>query len=253
MKLCKKVAIVTGGSRGIGAAIVRRFSDEGARVIIADVLVAEGEALQQELRGQDKDVHFIHTDVSTSTSVQSLISTVMDQFGRLDIICNNAAVNIPGSVEELPEDSWDKTMSVNVRSQYLMGKYAIPFLRKQEKAAIINMASANSFVAEPRLAAYVASKGAILQLTRAMALDCAPNIRVNCICPGWVDTTFNDDHASLYGGRDKVLESLPNIQIIGRAIQPEEIANVALFLASEESSCITGAPIYADGGLTAGI
>lgn len=253
MMLQAKVAIVTGGARGIGAAIVRKFVEQGARVAIADILVEEGEQLQKELTEQGHDVVFVRTDVSRAESVQAFVQSVIDRFGKIDILCNNAAVNIPGSVEELEEDVWDKTLQVNVKSQYLMSKYVLPHMRKQEKGSVINMASANSFIAEPRLAAYVASKGAILQLTKAMALDCAPSIRVNCICPGWVDTTFNDAHAELYGGREKVLEGLGNVQIIGRPIQPEEIANVALFLASDLSSCITGVPILADGGITAGI
>lgn len=253
MMLQAKVAIVTGGARGIGAAIVRRFVEQGARVAIADLLVEEGEQLQKELTEQGHDVVFVRTDVSQAESVQAFVQSVMDRYGKIDILCNNAAVNIPGSVEELEEDVWDKTLQVNVKSQYLMSKYVLPHMRKQEKGSVINMASANSFIAEPRLAAYVASKGAILQLTKAMALDCAPSIRVNCICPGWVDTTFNDAHAELYGGREKVLEGLGNVQIIGRPIQPEEIANVALFLASDLSSCMTGVPILADGGITAGI
>lgn len=253
MMLQAKVAIVTGGARGIGAAIVRRFVEQGARVAIADILVEEGEQLQKELTEQGHDVVFVRTDVSNAESVQAFVQSVLDRFGKIDVLCNNAAVNIPGSVEELEEDVWDKTLQVNVKSQYLMSKYVLPHMRKQEKGSVINMASANSFIAEPRLAAYVASKGAILQLTKAMALDCAPSIRVNCICPGWVDTTFNDAHAELYGGREKVLEGLGNVQIIGRPIQPEEIANVALFLASDLSSCITGVPILADGGITAGI
>lgn len=253
MMLQAKVAIVTGGAQGIGAAVVRRFVEEGARVAIADILVEKGEQLQRELTEKGYDVLFVRTDVSNSESVKAFVQSVLDRFGKIDILCNNAAVNIPGSVEELEEEAWDKTINVNIKSQFLLSKYVIPHMRKQEQGSIINMASANSFVAEPRLAAYVASKGAIMQLTKAMALDCAPSIRVNCICPGWVDTTFNDAHAELYGGREKVLEGLANVQIIGRPIQPVEIANVAVFLASDLSSCMTGVPVLADGGITAGI
>lgn len=253
MMLKEKVAIVTGGARGIGAAIVKRFVEEGALVAIADILVEEGEQLQKELTEKGHEVVFVRTDVSNAQSVEAFVQGVLDRFGKIDILCNNAAVNMPGSVEELEEEVWDKTITVNVKSQFLLSKYVIPHMRKQNQGSIINMASANSFVAEPRLAAYVTSKGAILQLTKAMALDCAPSIRVNCICPGWVDTTFNDAHADLYGGREKVLEGLANVQIIGRPIQPVEIANVAVFLASDLSSCMTGVPVLADGGITAGI
>lgn len=253
MKLKDKVAIVTGGARGIGEAIVRKYSDEGAKVIIADLLPS-GKDLAKELRENGKEVFFHKTDVSKSIEVQSLVQFTIEYFESIDILCNNAAVNIPGSVLELEEEVWDRTMTVNVKSQFLMSKYVIPHMQKQGGGAIVNMASANSFVAEPRLSAYVTSKGAIHMLTKAMALDFAKDhIRVNCICPGWVDTTFNDAHADLYGGREKVLEDLPNIQIIGRPIQPIEIANVAVFLASDDASAMTGSAVMVDGGITAGI
>jgi dihydroanticapsin dehydrogenase len=147
-------------------------------------------------------------------------------------------------VTELTEDIWDRTMDVNVKSQFLLSKHVIPIMQQSGGGSIINTASANSFVAEPRLTAYVSSKGAILMLTRAMALDYAKdNIRVNCICPGWVDTTFNDAHANLFGGREAVLKDIASVQPIGRPIEPIEIAKVATFLESDDSSALTGSPI----------
>ncbi|KOO48933.1 SDR family NAD(P)-dependent oxidoreductase [Viridibacillus arvi] len=253
MRLEGKVAIVTGGARGIGEAIVRDFVAEGASVVIADLLETEGNALATELQEMGYDVYFHKTDVSSEDSIKALRNFTLGTFSKLDVVCNNAAINIPGAVTELSEDTWTRTMDVNVKSQFLMGKHTVPLMQKQGKGSIINMGSANSFVAEPRLSAYVASKGAILMLTRAMALDYAKdNIRVNCICPGWVDTTLNDAHAELYGGRDVVLQDLSSIQPIGRAINPSEIAKVATFLASDDSSCMTGSPVIADGGITAG-
>ncbi|MFF3100190.1 SDR family NAD(P)-dependent oxidoreductase [Viridibacillus arvi] len=253
MRLEGKVAIVTGGARGIGEAIVRDFVSEGASVVIADLLETEGNALATELQEKGYDVYFHKTDVSSENSIKALRNFTLVKFSKLDVVCNNAAINIPGAVTELSEDTWTRTMDVNVKSQFLMGKHTVPLMQKQGKGSIINMGSANSFVAEPRLSAYVASKGAILMLTRAMALDYAKdNIRVNCICPGWVDTTLNDAHAELYGGRDVVLQDLSSIQPIGRAINPSEIAKVATFLASDDSSCMTGSPVIADGGITAG-
>ncbi|MFE6167979.1 SDR family NAD(P)-dependent oxidoreductase [Viridibacillus arvi] len=253
MRLEGKVAIVTGGARGIGEAIVRDFIAEGASVVIADILETEGNALATELQEKGYDIYFHKTDVSSEDSIKALTNFTLVKFSKLDVVCNNAAINIPGAVTELSEDTWTRTMDVNVKSQFLMGKHTVPLMQKQGKGSIINMGSANSFVAEPRLSAYVASKGAILMLTRAMALDYAKdNIRVNCICPGWVDTTLNDAHAELYGGRDVVLQDLSSIQPIGRAINPSEIAKVATFLASDDSSCMTGSPVIADGGITAG-
>ncbi|EST10256.1 SDR family NAD(P)-dependent oxidoreductase [Sporolactobacillus laevolacticus] len=253
MKLLGKTAIVTGGARGIGEAIVREFVAEGAHVVIADLLES-GEDLAAELSTEDIKVLYRKTDVSSTDHVKDLVHFALDSLGSIDILVNNAAVNIPGSVVELDEESWDKTMRINVKSQFLMGKYVIPEMQRQGGGVVVNMASANSFVAEPRLSAYVASKGAIHMLTKAMALDYArDHIRVNCICPGWVDTTFNDAHAELYGGREKVLEGLGDVQIIGRPIQPREIARTAVFLASDDSSAFTGGALLADGGITAGI
>lgn len=254
MKLKDKVAIVTGSARGIGEAIVRDFVNEGASVIVSDILEKEGQELANELQKAGHNVYYFKTDVSSEQNVQDLVGFAIEKFGKINILCNNAAINIPGSVTELSEDVWDRTMDVNVKSQFLVSKHVIPQMQKSGGGSIINTASANSFVAEPRLSAYVTSKGAILMLTRAMALDYAKdNIRVNCICPGWVDTTFNDAHADLFGGRDAVLKDIASVQPIGRPIKPIEIAKVATFLASDDSSALTGSPILADGGITAGV
>lgn len=253
MRLKDKVAIVTGGSRGIGKAIVRDFVSENAKVVIADILEEEGKALEIELQEQGHTVFFYKTDVSCEKNIQELVLFATEKFGKIDVLCNNAAINMPGSVIELTEPIWNKTMDVNVKSQFLLSKHVVPIMQKNDGGSIINMASANSFLAESRLSAYVASKGAILMLTKSMALDFAKDkIRVNCICPGWVDTTMNDAHAELYGGRDAILKELESVQPIGRPIEPIEIAKIATFLASDDSSCMTGSPVIADGGITAG-
>lgn len=249
--LTEKVVIVTGGAQGIGKAIVEKFAEAGAKIMIADILDSRGEVLAEDLRNRGKRVYFKKTDVTSSEDIESLIRTTKTNLGFIDILVNNAAVNIPGDILEISEENWSKTMDINVKSQYLVSKNTVPSMSK--KGVIINMASANSFLAEPRLSAYVTSKGAIKMLTQSMAIDLAPrNIRVNCICPGFVDTTFNDAHAKLFGGREEVLKNIDKIHLIGRPIEPEEIAKVALFLASDLSSCITGASILADGGITAG-
>ncbi len=251
MRIEGKVAIVTGAARGIGEAIARRFAREGAKVVLSDLL-ASGEATAASIRAEGGDVLFVQADVSKTDQVKQLIQATVEQYGRIDVIVNNAAVNIPGSILDMDEAVWDKTMEVNLKSQFLVLKYGVPEMIKAGGGSIINMGSANSFVAEPMLSAYVASKGGILMFTKALALDFAPhNIRVNCICPGWVDTTINDAHAELFGGREKVLESIADFQPLGRTIRPDEIANVALFLASDESSAMTGSAVVPDGGITA--
>lgn len=251
MRLNNKIAIVTGAARGIGLAVAKRYAEEGAKVVLADI-AEEGEQAAAQLREAGYEARFCRTDVASGESVEALAAFTRECFGSPDIVVNNAAINIPGSIMELSEEVWDRTYAVNVKSMFLLSRAVVPDMVQKGGGAIINMGSANSYVAEPRLAGYVSSKGAILMLTKSMALDFAlDGIRVNCICPGWVDTSFNDDHADLYGGRDEVLKGIRDIHPIGRTIQPSEIADVALFLGSDEASAITGAGIVVDGGYTA--
>jgi NAD(P)-dependent dehydrogenase (short-subunit alcohol dehydrogenase family) len=251
MRLENKIAIVTGAAQGIGAATARRFAEEGAKVVLTDVL-EKGAAVTAEIREAGHHAVFFQADLSKSKDVKALIRFTVETFGALHVICNVAGINIPGSVLDLDEEIWDKTFDVNVKSMFLTAKYGIPEMKKSGGGSIINMGSANSLVAEPLLSAYVASKGAVLMLTKQMALDFAKdNIRVNCVCPGWVDTTINDAHHSLFGGRQVLEQMIDEIQPIGRVIKPEEIADVNLFLASDESSSMTGSAIVCDGGITA--
>lgn len=250
MRLQNKVAIVTGSARGIGFQIAKRFAEEGSKVVMADILDL-GQESAQELKNQGFDVEFFKTDVSSKESVEKLVAFTVARHERIDVLVNNAAISIPGSVLDLTEDQWDKTFAVNVKSQFLLSRAVVPHMQKNGIGSIINMGSANSFVAQPKLTSYVSSKGAILMFTKAMALDFAPqNIRVNCICPGWVDTTLDDPHCDLFGGKDLLLQSIDSIHPIGRIIQPVEIANLAVFLASDESSAMTGSGVLIDGGFT---
>ncbi|ARU62496.1 short-chain dehydrogenase [Tumebacillus avium] len=251
MRLADKIAIVTGAAQGIGAATARRFAQEGARVVLTDVLES-GAGVAQEIRDGGGQAEFFRADISKAADVQALVAFTVERFGALNIICNVAGINIPGSVVDLEEEIWDRTFAVNVKSMFLTAKYGIPEMQKSGGGSIINTGSANSLVAEPLLSAYVASKGGILMLTKQMALDFAKdNIRVNCVCPGWVDTTINDAHHDLFGGRAVLETMIADVQPIGRVIRPEEIADVNLFLASDESSSMTGSAIVCDGGITA--
>ncbi len=251
MRLANKVAIVTGAAQGIGAATARKYAREGAKVVLTDLL-DKGSAVAQEIRDEGFDCVFFQADIAKSSDVQALIQHAVQTYGALHVICNVAGINIPGSVVDLDESIWDLTFAVNVKSMFLTAKYGIPEMIKCGGGSIINTGSANSFVAEPMLSAYVASKGGILMLTKQMALDFAKdNIRVNCVCPGWVDTTINDAHHDLFGGRAVLEATIEEVQPIGRVISPEEIADVNLFLASDESSSMTGSAIVCDGGITA--
>ncbi|MFE2690846.1 SDR family NAD(P)-dependent oxidoreductase, partial [Streptomyces mirabilis] len=184
--------------------------------------------------------------------VAAAVDTAERTWGRVTTMVNNAAVSIPGNVLETSVEDFDRMLAVNLRGVFLGCKYAVPALLRAGGGSIINMGSVNSLVAEPVLAGYTASKGGVLMLTKAVARDFATSgVRCNCICPGWVDTPINLAHAERMGGIESVRDALPSWQPIGREGRPDEIAAVALFLASDLSVFMTGSAVVADGGMTA--
>ena len=244
MRLANKVAIVTGAAGGIGLATTIRFAEEGAQVVAADIQPAkDGDSGER--------VHRVQVDVSRADQVKGLIATTVDRFGRLDVIHSNAAIMRDGSVVDLAEDDWDAMFAVNVKGAYLCAKYGIPMMRKTGGGSFIITASVNSFYAESDIAGYCATKGAAMQLTRAIAIDHGPEgTRANCICPGWIETPmsqpFLDENPE---GR----EFAGRIAPVGRIGQPQDVADVAVFLASDESRFVTGAALQVDGGWTSGM
>ena len=248
-RLESKVAIVTGAAGGIGRAMVKALAREGAAVVAADVDEARLEETAREAEG---DVTTRPTDVTSSKDVQALVELALERHGRLTTICNNAAISIPGTVVEIDEDDFSRTIDVNLRGVFLGCRHAIPAMLDNGGGSIINTGSVNSLVAEPYLSAYCASKGGVLMLTKAIALDYArQGVRCNCICPGWVDTPINYPHAERMGGLDQVLATLPDWQPVGRQGEPQEIAAAAVYLASDESAFMTGSAFVIDGGMTA--
>ena len=244
LPLAGKVAIVTGGSSGIGHATTQLLANRGARVIIAD--------LNTPAPTSDT-VTFHKADISTAENCRAVVERVRREFGRLDILFNNAGIIRRATVIELEESDWDRVMAVNVKSMYLMSKYAIPLMIESGGGSIINTASGWGLTGGPRAVAYCASKGAVVLLTKAMAVDHgAQNIRVNCICPGDTDTPMLRDEAAQLGADLKKFLAEAAGRPLCRIGRPEEIAEAVLYLASDASSFVTGTALVVDGGGLAG-
>lgn len=247
LRLQGKSALITGGARGIGAAIVRLFAENGADVVIGDILNEEGRQIEKELTESGYMGLFVNMDVSSEMSWQKAVNAVAERFGKLDILVNNAAIRGPGGPEETTTEIWDTVMAVNVRSVFLGTKLAIPAMRKIGGGSIINMSSQMGIVgSDTSDSAYHASKGAIRSFTKSMAIRFAKDgIRVNSIHPGPILTPFTanrlDDGAP---ERDAFLSKIP----LGRIGTVEDVAYGALYLASNESSFVTGSELIIDGG-----
>lgn len=245
MRLKGKVAIITGGGGGIGRGVALAFAREGASVVIAGRDVKKLEAVARELGSESLAQR---ADVSNAGEIETLIDATLARFGTIHVLVNNAGVLFPGTAESHTEADWDQTFAVNARGLWLLSRAVLPHMRAAGTGSIVNIGSVLSLVAARNRVAYAASKGAVLAMTRAMALDHAPeNIRVNCICPGIVDTEMVTRFALSEADRRQRIALHP----MGRFAQPEDIAEAAVFLASDESSWVTGAAFPVDGGYTA--
>jgi len=252
MKLEGKVAIVTGATDGIGKAIALMFAKEGAKVMMIGRDEAKGRAALKEVRECGEATYF-KVDVSNSLQIKKMVEETIQEYGRIDILVNNAALCPAGTVLSTSEETWDQVIDTNLKGVFLCSKYAIPYMQKNGGGAIVNIGSINSLMAMENEAAYDASKGGVLMLTKAIALDFAKaNIRVNCILPGAIETAML--RASLGTSPDptKARQWITSKHPVGRTGKPDEIAEAALFLASDSSSFITGAAIPVDGGILAG-
>ena len=251
-RVAGKVCIVTGAGSGIGRATAQRLAEEGGSVLVADVAgdAAAQAAAQIRDAGGAAAGHVV--DVADSAQVDAMVAAAVDRWGRVDVLVNNAGVNLPGVLHEVTDEVVERTLAVNVKGQIYGCRAVIPHMLRQGGGSIVNVASVNGVVSEPFLAVYSASKGASVMLSKGVALDYAKQgIRCNAICPGWVDTPINHAHAAMLGGLQHVYDTIDSFQPIGRPGTPREIAHLALFLASDESSFITGSAILADGGMTA--
>ena len=251
-RVANRVAIVTGAGSGIGQASAIRLAEEGAKVICADINLESANATASEINSSGLIAEGYAIDIADSQACTLLVDRVVSQYGSIDILVNNAGVNLPGVFHEVSNETIDRTLNVNVKGAMFLTRAALPHMLKNSRGSIVNMSSVNGLVSEPYLSVYSASKGAIVMFTRGIALDYAKTgIRCNAICPGWVDTPINHAHAKMLGGLDHVYKTIDSFQPIGRPGTSREIANVVLFLASDESSFMTGSIVSADGGMTA--
>ena len=253
MRLENTVAVVTGGASGIGRAICELFAEEGARVAIADIDAGGAKQTLRNIESAGGHAIFVETDVSRQDAVANLVQTTIDTYGDVNVLVNDAAAFIFGVIEDVTDDDWQRVFGVNVLGPSYAVKHVLPSMKAGGGGSIVNIASISSLIAQPAFVPYNTSKGALLQLTRCLALDLAPhNIRVNCVCPGSVHTPATERHIQFEkADRDEFLRAAAEASFLKRLGTPREIAYGALFLASDESSFVTGTTLVMDGGLTA--
>lgn len=249
-KLTGSVAIITGATSGMGKAIAENFAKQGASLILSGRNEDRGQQLVKALSPFNKEVIFLAGDISLPEANKQLVDEARRRFGKIDILSLNAGVLGLGSVTEVSLETWHTTLNTNLNSVFYLCKYAIPALLENKSGGnIIINASIAAFKSFPNHPAYCASKAAVVSLAKQMAVEYAPEIRVNAICPGPVDTPLLWDSAKAFKQPDKAVKEAEQATLLGRLGQPEDIAKLALFLASDESSWITGTTINIDGGI----
>ena len=252
-RLENKVAVITGSASGMGRATAIRFSQEGASVVVADLNESGGESVVRECKENGGNAIFQKADVSSEEQVKAMIDRAVKEFGRLDITYNNAGIGgAIGPIENISVEDWDKTFAVLTRGVFLGIKHSIPIMCKQGGGSIISTASMAGLQGWNGIHAYSGAKAAVVNITRSAAIQLGRDrIRVNCICPGGIVTPMT--YRGIPGGEEAAIKSMARLQPIPRAGRPEDIANMALFLASDESEWITGTAMVVDGGMIAGV
>lgn len=249
-----RVVIVTGAAGAIGRATCQLFLAEGAKVCAIDL---DSEGLERLVSERDQadvpgELIGMTADVASSAQVEKAVAETVDRWGRIDVLFNNAGIEETDSVVNTTEEMWDRQIDVNLKSVFLCSKAVIPHMLRAGRGAIVSTSSIEGIVAEPDGAAYVASKGGIVSLTKEMALTYAKHgIRSNCVCPGWIDTPMARRSIDKHGGLEVMMPEIQRLQPIGRLGRPEEVGKAVLFLASDDASFITGHPLMVDGGYVA--
>ena len=253
MKLKDRIVVVTGSGSGIGRSCAIEFAREGANVIVADINFAGAEETVRQIDNINGAAKALETDVSKPDSVKKLVAYTIKNFSKIDILVNNAAIQINKTIEDMTFEEWNLQMSINIGGIFLCSKYFLPYLR-QSKGNIVNMSSVNGYFVEPMCAGYCTTKAAIIGLTKAMAIDHGhEGIRVNCICPGYIDAGLAEGYFQSQPDPVKARAEAGKLHALWRIGRPEEVGRVAVFLASDDASFVTGASVAVDGGFGSGL
>jgi NAD(P)-dependent dehydrogenase (short-subunit alcohol dehydrogenase family) len=251
-RLKDQVAWISGAASGIGEAVARLFAEEGAAVGLADVQTERGQAIADEIRAGGGRASFAQCDVARGVDVRSSIEQTAREFGGLSIIVNCAGIVQVKLLDELDEADWDRLMAINVKSIYLSTKFGLPHLKRNARSYIVNIGSISSYVGQGGTPAYTASKGAVLMLSKSIALDyAADGLRCNCVCPGITDTPMLREHLNKTPDPDATLAGRVRRVPMGVALTPADIAKAALYLSCEDSAGVTGTSLVVDGGYLA--
>jgi NAD(P)-dependent dehydrogenase (short-subunit alcohol dehydrogenase family) len=253
MKLEGRVSIITGSASGIGRAGALEFAKEGARVVVADINLEGAQETAKRIEAAGGTALAVRADVADPESVQALVEQTLRSFGRINVLFNNAAIQVNKTVEDTTVEEWTREVGINLGGVFLCSKYCIPHLR-ETKGCIVNMASVNGFFVEPMCAGYCATKGGIIALTKAMAIDHGKEgIRVNCICPGYIDAGLAWGYFEVQPDPAEARKAAGKLHALWRIGQPEEVARVAVFLASDDASFMTGSTVEVSGGIGVGL
>lgn len=253
MRLERHTAVITGAGHGIGRACALAFAAEGASVIVADINLSGAEDTVRQIEALGGIAMASFTDVSKPAEVQALVVRTLERFSQVHTLLNNAAIQVNKSIEETTPEEWNRQLEVNLGGLFLCSKYFLPHLRNT-RGTIINMSSVNAFFAEPMCSGYCATKGAIVAFTKALAIDCGRSgVRVNCICPGYIDAGLAEGYFQAKPDPAAARGAAGKLHALGRIGAPEEIARVAVFLAGDDASFMTGSAVVVDGGFGSGL